>query len=96
MVSSATSTGTQYAFEWCTASAPSSFSSPSFFVIVAVKETAHNAFLSASTVALARAAAPPLHSHVSRTAAAFAASTGAGTTRHLYLVGGVGGRAVRA
>ena len=86
MVSSTTSTGTQYVFEWCTASAPSSLSSPSFFVIVAVKETAHEVFLSASTVALARAAAPPLRSHVSRTAAAFAASTGAGTTRHLYLV----------
>ena len=67
-----------------------------FFVIIAVKETAHEVFLSASMVALVRAAAPPLRSRVSRTAAVFAASTGAYTTRHLYLVGGVGGRAVRA
>ena len=36
--------------------------------------------VSTSTVAVTRAAEPP------RTAAAFAASTGAGTTRHLYLV----------
>jgi hypothetical protein len=57
-----------------------------FFVIIAVKETAHEVFLSASMVALVRAAAPPLRSYVSRMAAAFAESTGAGTTRHLYLV----------
>ncbi len=41
-----------------------------FFVIVTIKKTANKVFLSARTVALTRAAAPPLPSHVSRTAAA--------------------------